>query len=158
MYDEAFRYTQKIEASMPSSRKDLLKYHSHVIEMEKKLISVLECSLELLKKIYHQDVLVCLMGKKRIRNSTEDKDEIKPLEEIVELHKKRIQHVKSGIHILNRMHRKQETVISLSVEVNSAYKKYDEIKSRCEMQEMFVNMVKQELHLAEEELKGYNQN
>ncbi|KAI5133790.1 hypothetical protein NEAUS07_0563 [Nematocida ausubeli] len=154
IYKEALDYKKELENNMQNSRKDLLKYHTHVIEVERKLSDVNKCILENNKKTYARDVLLCLVRGKEAEHFKENEKEIKPLAEIIELHRARMECIKEGCAMLNTMHNLQKDIISAAGEVYSAYKAFDAIKSAGERQDIALNIIVRVLYKVQEELKG----
>ncbi|KAI5159102.1 hypothetical protein NEAUS03_0015 [Nematocida ausubeli] len=153
IYKEALDYKKELENNMQESRKDLLKYHTHVVEVERKLSDLNKCILENNKKTYARDMLLCLVRGKEAEHFKENEKEIKPLAEIIELHRARMECIKEGRAMLNTMHSLQNDIISAVTEVYSTYKAFDAIKSACERQNIALNIIVRVLYKVQEELK-----
>ncbi|KAI5161399.1 hypothetical protein NEAUS03_1594 [Nematocida ausubeli] len=156
-------YVKDLKKKKNRSREETLKCYSHAVEVEKELSNTLECMLEMFKKIYAKDQLLCSVKEREISYLKNSEEEIKPLEkiklleELIELYRDRLQYlVKDIISALDSMHSRQKDIISEVIKVCDAYIAYNSVESMRERQDIVLDVYLGSLYKVEEELEQYN--
>ncbi|KAI5160039.1 hypothetical protein NEAUS03_0819 [Nematocida ausubeli] len=155
-------YVKDLEKKKHRSREETLEYYSHAVEVEKELSNMLECMLEMFKKIYAKDQLLCSVKERETNYLKNSEEEIKPLEEIklleelIELYRDRLQYLVKVINTLDSMYTRQKDIISKVIKVCDAYIAYDEVESMRERQDIVLEIAMRSLCKLEEDLEQYN--
>ncbi|EHY64420.1 hypothetical protein NERG_02497 [Nematocida ausubeli] len=155
-YLKYLSYVKDLEKKKHRSREDALKCYSHAVEVEKELSNRLERMLEIFKKIYAKDQLLCSVKERETNYLKKSEEEIKPQEELVELYRDRLQYVVKVINALDSMYTRQKDVISKVIKVCDAYIAYNSIESMREEQDIILDVYMESLYKLEEELEQYN--
>ncbi|KAI5132707.1 uncharacterized protein NESG_01914 [Nematocida ausubeli] len=143
IYSKDLVFMEKLKESKEerdSSRDDFLSYYSHLIGIEKQLLSVIGYTSKIYRNIYDKEKYLCLIRGKEIeylKNNAEEKEreseeKIKQIEELIELYKKYMLWVNKMTNMLDVMHSIQDDVLSQTTKVYNAYKEYDEEKGMLE--------------------------
>ncbi|EHY64330.1 hypothetical protein NERG_02626 [Nematocida ausubeli] len=155
-YLKYLSYVKDLEKKKHRSREETLEYYSHAVEVEKELSNRLECMLEIFKKIYAKDQLLCSVKERETNYLKKSEEEIKPQEELVELYRDRLQYVVKVINALDSMCTRQKGIISKVIKVCDAYIAYDEVESMRERQDTILEIAMRSLCKLEEGLEQYN--
>ncbi|KAI5163943.1 hypothetical protein NEAUS03_2393 [Nematocida ausubeli] len=133
-YEKVYMRKMKLGKNMHSSKEDTSKFYSYAVEMEKKLISTIECDLELFKTIFDRDQLLYLVRRREKRYYIEDENKTELLDEIIELHEKCRKHLYNEINRLKDMLSIQKNALYIAEEVYSAYEAYHAAACKYEQQ------------------------
>ncbi|KAI5133796.1 hypothetical protein NEAUS07_0569 [Nematocida ausubeli] len=155
-YLKYLSYVKDLEKKKHRSREDALKCYSHAVEVEKELSNRLECMLEIFKKIYAKDQLLCSVKERETNYLKKSEEEIKPQEELEKLYKKQLKCVKDIIYTLDSMYTRQKDIISKVIKVCDAYIAYNSIESMREEQDIILDIYMESLYKLEKELEQYN--
>ncbi|KAI5163648.1 hypothetical protein NEAUS03_2361, partial [Nematocida ausubeli] len=148
-------YAEMLKNKIHQSSNDSLKYYSNEVEIERKAIQVIECTLEMFKRLHARDQLMCSAREREIEYFKKDEERTKPLKELVELHRKYVVYVERGIDVIEKIASIQKEIVPETIEVYNAYNAYDIAKSTFERQEINVNRAEKALCKAENELREY---
>ncbi|KAI5163751.1 hypothetical protein NEAUS04_1812 [Nematocida ausubeli] len=148
-------YAKMLKNKMHQSINDSLKYYLNEVRVERHAIQVIECTLEMFKRLHARDKLMCSAREREIEYFKKDEERTNRLKKLVELHRKYIVYVEGGIDVVEKITSIQKEIMPETIEVYNAYNAYDIAKSAFERQEINVNRAEKALCKAENKLREY---
>ncbi|EHY64268.1 hypothetical protein NERG_02686 [Nematocida ausubeli] len=133
IYEEALEYKEKLEQNRHRSREDTLIYHSHVIELARQLLGVLDCVLVISRKKISKYQLLYSIRKDEIKYLKIEEKNTNLHEMLLQLYRECFYSTREEFGLLTDMRRIKSDIILKAVEVHDAYKLYHAAQSKYEI-------------------------